>query len=298
MRSDKPVVVVGSMRNPSTLGYEGAANLLEGFRVAASPEATRQRRAGRAERRDQRRARSHQDRRAAAEHVPVRGYGILGVVDADRVVFYRSVVKRNTAKSEFDIATVTRLPRVDVIMTYQGADGDLIKAAVDNGAKGIVLAGGRRRRDQRHAAGRHRLRAEEGRLRRDDDPNRKRAHRAADRTGRTRWRSERDEPERADARGTAPPRVRRRSIADQSACAVDARPDENQRPGGNSTHVFGVLRFTSRARSESPVRTHPSRRCRCGSLRPCRRDRSTRFSASLEACTSPSGRRCRGGSCS
>src|SRR5262249_44903680 len=39
VHSDKPVVVVGSMRNPSTLGYEGAANLLEGFRVAASPEA-------------------------------------------------------------------------------------------------------------------------------------------------------------------------------------------------------------------------------------------------------------------
>src|SRR5215213_4278881 len=28
VRTDKPVVVVGSMRNPSTLGYEGAANLL------------------------------------------------------------------------------------------------------------------------------------------------------------------------------------------------------------------------------------------------------------------------------
>ena len=39
VRSEKPVVVVGSMRNPSTLGYEGAANLLEGFRVAASPDA-------------------------------------------------------------------------------------------------------------------------------------------------------------------------------------------------------------------------------------------------------------------
>ena len=37
VRSSKPVVVVGSMRNPSTLGYEGAANLLEAFRVAAEP---------------------------------------------------------------------------------------------------------------------------------------------------------------------------------------------------------------------------------------------------------------------
>ena len=32
-----------------------------------------------------------------------RGYGILGVVDADRVAFYRKVEKRHTAKSEFDI---------------------------------------------------------------------------------------------------------------------------------------------------------------------------------------------------
>ena len=37
VRDARPVVVVGSMRNPSTLGYEGAANLLEGFRVAAEP---------------------------------------------------------------------------------------------------------------------------------------------------------------------------------------------------------------------------------------------------------------------
>ena len=36
---------------------------------------------------------------------------------------------------------VTALPRVDVILVYQGADGDLIKAAVDSGAKGIVIAG-------------------------------------------------------------------------------------------------------------------------------------------------------------
>jgi len=37
VRTEKPVVVVGSMRNPSTLGYEGAANLLDGFRVAGDP---------------------------------------------------------------------------------------------------------------------------------------------------------------------------------------------------------------------------------------------------------------------
>ena len=57
------------------------------------------------------------------------------------MIFYRNVVKRHTAKSEFDVASVTTVPRVDVIMVYQGADGDLIKAAADAGAQGIVIAG-------------------------------------------------------------------------------------------------------------------------------------------------------------
>ena len=39
VKDPRPVVVVGSMRNPSTLGYEGAANLLEAARVAAAPAA-------------------------------------------------------------------------------------------------------------------------------------------------------------------------------------------------------------------------------------------------------------------
>ena len=140
VRTDKPVVVVGSMRNPSTLGYEGAANLLEGFRVAADPAAK-----GRGVmvvlNDEINAAREVTKTDALRLHTfQTRGYGVLGVVDADRVVFYRRVEKKHTAQSEFDVSTITRLPRVDVILTYQGAPGDLIKAAADQGAKGIVIA--------------------------------------------------------------------------------------------------------------------------------------------------------------
>jgi L-asparaginase len=141
VRSEKPVVVVGSMRNPSTLGYEGAANLLEGFRVAASPSARNKgalvvlndeiNSAREATKTDALRLETFQ----------TRGYGFLGVVDADRVVFYRELVKRHTAKSEFDVSALAKLPRVDIILVYQGADGDLIKASADAGAQGIVIAG-------------------------------------------------------------------------------------------------------------------------------------------------------------
>jgi L-asparaginase len=62
------------------------------------------------------------------------------VVDPDRVVYYREPVKRHTQRTEFDISAVTSLPRVDILMFYQGASSDLLRAAVDAGAKGIVIA--------------------------------------------------------------------------------------------------------------------------------------------------------------
>jgi L-asparaginase len=140
VRDARPVVVVGSMRNPSTVGYEGAANLLEAFRVAASADARGKgvlvvmndeiNSAREVTKTDALRLQTFQSRTT----------GVLGVVDGDRVVFYRGVVKRHTAASEFDVSKITELPRVDVLLVYQDAPGDLIKAAVDFGAQGLVVA--------------------------------------------------------------------------------------------------------------------------------------------------------------
>ncbi len=69
-----------------------------------------------------------------------RSFGALGVVDADRVVFRRTAEGRHTASSEFDVSQIAALPRVDVLLVYQGAPGDLMKAAIDLGARGLVLA--------------------------------------------------------------------------------------------------------------------------------------------------------------
>jgi L-asparaginase len=140
VRHERPVVVTGSMRNPSTIGYEGAANLLAAFRTAADP-ASRGRgvlvvlndeinSAREVTKTDALRLQTFQSR----------VFGALGTVDGDRVTYGRDVTRRHTAKSEFDAGAIETLPRVDVIMTYQGAPGDLIKAAVDNGARGIVIA--------------------------------------------------------------------------------------------------------------------------------------------------------------
>lgn len=140
VRDPRPVVMVGSMRNPSTLGYEGPANLLDGIRVAASPAA-----------RDKgalvvlndevnsaRDATKTDALRLQTFRSPT--HGLLGIADNDRVVFFRQILQRHTHRSEFDIDTVTTLPRVDVLLSYQGASGDLIRAAVDAGARGVVMA--------------------------------------------------------------------------------------------------------------------------------------------------------------
>ncbi len=141
VKDPRPVVVVGSMRNPSTLGYEGAANLLEGVRVAADPAAR-----GKGalvvlndEINSARDVTKTDALRLQTFRSPT--HGLLGIVDRDRVVMFREILQRHTSTSEFDVTRLTSLPRVDVVMVYQGASGDVIKALVDLGAKGLVVAG-------------------------------------------------------------------------------------------------------------------------------------------------------------
>ena len=140
VRSERPVVVVGAMRNPSRLGFEGAANLQQAFRVAAAP-ASRGKGALVVLNDEINSAREVTKTDALRLHTfQSRGYGVLGVVDRDGPVYYRSLLRRHTLRSEFDLVGVTALPRVDIIMVYQGAPGDLIEAAVDAGARGLVIA--------------------------------------------------------------------------------------------------------------------------------------------------------------
>jgi L-asparaginase len=140
VRDPRPVVVVGSMRNPSTVGYEGAANLLEGVRVAA--DAQSRNKGALVVLNDEINSARNVTKTDAlrVQTFRSREYGQLGVVDRDRVVFFSQITQRHNEQSEFDVTKITELPRVDVIMVYQDAPGDLIKAAVDNGAKGIVIA--------------------------------------------------------------------------------------------------------------------------------------------------------------
>jgi L-asparaginase len=67
--------------------------------------------------------------------------GLVGVSSYGKNDFYNSPHWKHTTTSEFDVANVARLPRVDILYAYSDMTPDLIDASVTNGAKGIVIAG-------------------------------------------------------------------------------------------------------------------------------------------------------------
>jgi L-asparaginase len=142
LKTDRPVVLVGAMRPASALSPDGPLNLLNAVRVAADPASV-----GRGVlvvmndtilgARDVTKTTTYRVQALAA-----RDAGPLGYADADgRVVYQHRPQRRHTTDTEFDVATADALPRVDIVVSYVGADGALIDAAVAAGAKGIVSAG-------------------------------------------------------------------------------------------------------------------------------------------------------------
>ena len=70
---------------------------------------------------------------------PVRG--LVGIAAYGKNDWYTKPSWKHTTQSEFDISSVNAIPRVDIIFASADMSPDLIDAAVNNGAKGIVIAG-------------------------------------------------------------------------------------------------------------------------------------------------------------
>ncbi len=141
IKSDKPVVLVGSMRPATAISADGPLNLLNAVKTAMSPEArgkgaliVMNDQIGGA--RD-----TTKTNTLRVETFKSPELGLLGYVDEDKVAFYRSTTKRHTAGSEFNISGLSALPKVAIVYSYVEPEAAVIRALVAAGAKGIVFAG-------------------------------------------------------------------------------------------------------------------------------------------------------------
>jgi len=143
VKSDKPVVLVGSMRPATAISADGPINLYNGVALAGNPEAK-----GRGPlvvlndtihyaRESQKMHSTRMDTFASPNR------GIAGMMNTGKAFFYSANTVRHTTRSEFSIdgLTVANLPRVEVVYSYANLGGELIDALVGQGVKGIVLAG-------------------------------------------------------------------------------------------------------------------------------------------------------------
>jgi L-asparaginase len=141
LKSDKTVVVVGAQRPASALGSDAGMNLLGAVRTVSAPAA---RGLGvlvalNDEIHAAREATKTSTYRLQTFRSP--DFGLLGHIDGDGVQIYRQPRRRHAPDTEFDVAGLARLPRVDIAYSYGGADGTVVDALVAAGARGIVSAG-------------------------------------------------------------------------------------------------------------------------------------------------------------
>lgn len=133
VNTEKPVIVVGAMRNSSELGYDGSSNLSAAICTGISQNA----------RNKGVLVVMNNEVNAASEVTKTNTlsldtfkspeFGPLGIVDNDEVIFYRDIVNRqfiDTQKIE---------EKVGLLKTAPGMESDIVNFYIDNGYRGIVI---------------------------------------------------------------------------------------------------------------------------------------------------------------
>jgi glutamin-(asparagin-)ase len=140
VHTDKPIVVVGSMRPGSAMSADGMLNLYDAVVLAATPSA-----------RGKGVLITMGDDilsgRDAAKRINIKTsafsspWGSLGMIVEGKSYWFRTLAKRHTMTSEFDIDTIDALPEVAIVYGSGSMNVDMYDAAIKGGAKVVVNAG-------------------------------------------------------------------------------------------------------------------------------------------------------------
>ncbi|WP_434569085.1 asparaginase [Pseudomonas sp. Z3-8] len=139
-KTEKPIIIVGSMRPGTAMSADGMLNLYNAVAVASSKEA---------------RGKGVlvtmndeiQSGRDVSKMINIKTeafkspWGPLGMVVEGKSYWFRLPAKRHTLDSEFDIKTIKSLPDVEIAYSYGNVSDTAYKALAQSGAKAIIHAG-------------------------------------------------------------------------------------------------------------------------------------------------------------
>jgi glutamin-(asparagin-)ase len=140
IHSEKPIVVVGSLRPSTAMSADGMLNLYDAVVVAGSKEA-----------RGKGVLVSMNDEihtgRDVTKIVNIKTeafkspWGPLGMVVEGRTYWFRAPVKRHTMQSEFDIDRIEALANVEIVYGYGNMTDAAVGSFAQKGAKALIHAG-------------------------------------------------------------------------------------------------------------------------------------------------------------
>jgi len=140
VHTNKPIIVVGSMRPGTALSADGALNLYNAVNVAGSKDAMGK---GVLVTMND----NIDSGRDVSKNVNIKTnafssqWGPLGMIVEGRNYWFRAPVKRHTMNSEFDIDSINALPPVEIAMGYEGVSSVAIDAIAKSGAKALIHGG-------------------------------------------------------------------------------------------------------------------------------------------------------------
>ena len=113
VKSDKPVILVGSMRPSTGISADGPGNLYAVVKMHTTDVATFQ----------------------------GANYGKVGYVYNGEAIYNRTIQNKHTTQSVFDVTNLDKLPKVGIVYGYANCSPLPMQAFVDAKFDGIVLAG-------------------------------------------------------------------------------------------------------------------------------------------------------------
>ncbi len=140
VKTDKPVVLTGSMRPSTSISADGPMNLYESVCVAASDKAVGQGVLIVFSDRIYAARTASKTSTYAVTALSAGETGAIGIVRDGAVYLYEKPARKHTTASEFDVSGLSDLPKVSILYFSVDADPELLRYAAGH-ADGLVIAG-------------------------------------------------------------------------------------------------------------------------------------------------------------